>query len=293
MTLWNLEVPSWELRDMTVCIAAVCEENTDDRKIVLCTDRKISSALGSAETTLKSRSLGVESWRVLTSGADRDIQSTLRLLKQRFSESESIDETNVLSIVRAALNQRKKDKADELVNGRLAISYSEFLERGKKKLPKDIFRAITAEVELTKIDAEFVIVGYAYGFPILLKTDGNCGASIREHFAFAGEGAYLAQAALLSRAHNHLETLGRTIYSVYEAKKFSQGAPSVGEETSITILHQDGRHNLVSTTRGLAFLEEQYQKFGPKKVSRDLKVSPELVEKLATVPPREPKKDSS
>jgi hypothetical protein len=52
------EGPPWERREMTVCIAAICEENTADPKIVLCTDRKISSALGSSEQTLKIRVVG-------------------------------------------------------------------------------------------------------------------------------------------------------------------------------------------------------------------------------------------
>ena len=74
------EVPNWEYRDMTVCIAAICDENTDDKKIVVCTDRKISSALGSSETILKSRALGFEDWRCLTAGSEPDILCTVQLL---------------------------------------------------------------------------------------------------------------------------------------------------------------------------------------------------------------------
>jgi hypothetical protein len=270
---------------MTICIAAVCDENTDDRKIILCTDRKISSALGSAETSLKSRTLGLESWRCLTSGSDIDILCTLRLLQNIFRDENNIDETNVLALVRAALNNRKRDKAEELIQGKFGISYMEFLEHGKNRLPDDIFRAVAFEVEQTALDAEFIIVGYGYGYPLLVKTDTNCRASIKEHFAVAGEGAYLAQAALLSRAHNHLMPFGRALYSVFEAKKFSEGAPSVGKSTSITVLHSDGRHELL-TPEGLLYFENKYQEFGPKELSEDFSTESKLFAKLKTLPPR-------
>jgi hypothetical protein len=97
------------------------------------------------------------------------------------------------------------------------------LETGKGRLPEDIFRGATFEVEQTNLGAEFIIVGYINGYPVLVKTDPRCGASIKEHFAVAGEGAYLAQAALLSRAHNHMEPFGRALYNVYEAKGFPKG----------------------------------------------------------------------
>src|SRR5438552_3725069 len=111
---------------MTVCIAAVCEENSDDPKIILCTDRKVSSALGSAETMLKSRIIGTR-WRCLTAGKDTDILSLLRLLKNHFMSPSNIDETNVLSLVRNALNERKKEKADEIIQGKFGIPYTDFL----------------------------------------------------------------------------------------------------------------------------------------------------------------------
>src|SRR5215469_18865531 len=99
--------------------------NSDDRKIIICTDRKIGGALGSSETMLKSRSLGAASWRCLTAGTDSDILCAVRLLKNGFVATEHIDETNALSIVRDALAQRKNEKASELIQGKFGISYAD------------------------------------------------------------------------------------------------------------------------------------------------------------------------
>jgi predicted GNAT family N-acyltransferase len=252
---------------------------------ILCTDRKISSALGSAETTLKSRTLGVESWRCLTSGTDSDILCAVRLLQDELIRANEIGPANILQIIRTALNKRKHEKVDELIQGKFGISYKEFLETGKNRFPHDIFRAAIFEVEQTGLDAEFIIVGYTHGYPILVKTDTRCGATIREHFAVAGEGAYLAQAALLSRAHSHLEAFGRTHYGVYEAKRFSQGAPSVGMSTSITVLHSDGRHEMLKSS-GTKFLDQKYEEYGPKKLTDNFSVDDGLFAPLQIIESR-------
>ena len=36
---YRRQIPAWENRDMTVCIAAICEEDTEP-KVILCTDTK-------------------------------------------------------------------------------------------------------------------------------------------------------------------------------------------------------------------------------------------------------------
>jgi hypothetical protein len=96
------EVPKWERRDVTVCIAAVTAEL--DRKIILCTDEKASSALGSSET-LKIRPAG--NFQCLVSGTDTDIVAVMRLLRRSLAAPE-IDETNLLPAVRSALFQKKR-----------------------------------------------------------------------------------------------------------------------------------------------------------------------------------------
>src|ERR1043166_1543481 len=239
------EVSIPERRDMTVCIAAVCDDNTtaNAAKIIMATDSKISGALGSAETMLKNRFLTAapDGWRCLTSGSDTDILATMQIFKNRFRNTK-VDETNVVHIVRSALNERKADKANELIQGKYAISYADFLATGKFRLPDDLFRSAATEVELIRIDADFAIVGFdSTKSGLLVKSNGKCEVSIKEDFVAIGEGGYLAQASLLNRSHSYVSTFARALYSVYEAKKFAEGAPSVGRSTQITILHNDGR----------------------------------------------------
>lgn len=219
------DVPAWERRDVTVCIAAVCEENTDDPKLIACADSKISTALGSSNTALKIRAMignGGVQWRCLTSGGDEDILAVLRLLKIGFRAA-PVDETNIVHVTRTALHTRKLDKANELVQGKFAIPYAEFLATGKIRLPDDIFRAATTEVELINVNVDLIIVGYdSVGYPLMVKANGNK-AAIKEDFVVAGEGGYLAQAALLSRQYHNLTSFDEALYAVYEAKKSRTG----------------------------------------------------------------------
>jgi hypothetical protein len=272
---YRREVPDWERRDMTVCIAAVCDENTDDPKIVICTDGKAGGALGSAEMTLKIRTVGDRGWRCLTSGADTDILACLPLFRKQFRAPVIDDETNVLGLVRAALFERKRDKAQEIIQGKFAIPYSEFLATGKSRLPDDVFRSATTEVELTQLEAEFILAGYdANEYPMLIKTDKKCSAWIKEDFVVAGDGAYLAQASLLNRGHENVQSLNRTIYTVFEAKRFAEGVPTVGKETYLMVLHRNEKMEMLGLG-GEEFLDAKCKELGRQPIS-GIKLKPEF-----------------
>jgi hypothetical protein len=64
---------------------------------------------------------------------------------------------------------------------------------------------------------------------------------------------------------------GRALYSVYEAKKFAEGAPTVGKTTSLSVLHKDGRHEILSGA-GREYLNQKFEELGPQIVPQDLSV---------------------
>lgn len=270
---------------MTVCIAAVCEENTPDAKIILATDTKVSGALGSSETMLKNRFLS-PSWRCLTSGSDTDIIATVALLKKHFRKA-AVDETNVVHVIRTALNERKSEKANELIQGKYAISYTEFLATGRSRLPDDLFRAATTEVELIRINADFIIVGHdSSKSALLVEANGRCEVAIKEDFVAIGEGGYLAQASLLNRSHSYVDAFAETLYAVYEAKRFAEGAPSVGRNTQLNVLHSNGLYEIVQLS-GMTFLASQYEQLSRRKIPT-LKIEPNfLIDLTKWKPPNE------
>jgi hypothetical protein len=176
-----------------------------------------------------------------------------------------MDEGEITKIVRDSLTQRKNEKADELVRGRYGISYSDFLGMGKEKFPPDEFRRDFIEIGALELGAEFIIAGFANGFPFLLEADTFGKTKARDDFAVVGSGASLAQSVMMHRAHTDVHTYEETLYCVYEAKKYSEGQPNVGENTNIFTMRSDGSMSMLKP-EGHNWLRERFAEFGPRKI---------------------------
>jgi hypothetical protein len=146
------------------------------------------------------------------------------------------------------------------------MSYQDFLLNGKARLPDDLFSSTFLDVERTGIDADFLVCGLdQYGLAYIAQTSADCRAVLKEDFATIGEGAYLAQASLLNR-REWRESFEHTLYCVYEAKRFAEGASSVGASTMMMVMYQGGRVDMV-TKNGMAQLEEAYKESGRQNIS--------------------------
>jgi 20S proteasome alpha/beta subunit len=186
---------------MTVCIAAIAESTAKtEPKIVLCYDWKVSTAIGSAENKYKLTHIGAD-WVCLSSGNESDTIAFTRLLRLKFGYRGgdiTVDETNAIQLVRDATAARKKEKADELTQGRYAISYDDFLKIGKEKFPPEIYRDTITEIGKLGLNADCLVCGFAENDPTIIETDSQGHVSIIDDFSAVGEGAYLAQAGFYS-----------------------------------------------------------------------------------------------
>lgn len=173
---------------MTVCLAAAClweAHDLDNQAIVLCTDLKMSGPLGSAEIALKQRVL-VKGWHALTSGSEAEIEALLSTLADSFKEAAIIDDSNISKIVSDALLARKRQKSTEFIIGKFAMSYDDFINLGKDKLPPDIFRDAVSQIANLQLP-EFIIAGFDDNFTLICQTSSSATVSIREGFAVIGE----------------------------------------------------------------------------------------------------------
>lgn len=248
---------------MTVCIVAASTPSVSKPKhVVLCADYRMSTALGFADNLYKQHTI-IGGWLCLGAGLDSEILRLVVLLRHQFRSAGQIDDPNVTALVRAALNERKREKADELTQGRYAMSYGDFLTIGREKLPPDIHREAVLSIADINLRASLIIVGWIDTFPCIIETTDKCTAHMREDFATIGEGAYLAQASLLQREQGYNMDLSATLYNVYEAKRYAERLPSVGPTTSITVVREDGIEYHVGAKAGTR-LETLYEKFGPQ-----------------------------
>jgi hypothetical protein len=128
---------------MTICIAAACSDGPK-KFIVLCSDKLGSSPLGSTHLAMKGTNLG-DDWYCLGAGVEDECNAIVPILRRAFCEKEVKDETNVVPLVRAGLQQRKLEKADELLIGKWGMSYADF-RKAKAEFPEAQFERDMQEV---------------------------------------------------------------------------------------------------------------------------------------------------
>jgi len=251
---------------MTVCIAAICRDDGED-KIVCCTDKKLSSALGSVETGFKDLPIA-HRWRLLTAGDEAEIIALHRLYQQRFEDinnltAEKLDESMMLPP-----RQRKINLSDEYTFSRYNMSYADFIKVGRDSFPDEEFRNSIRNVAAIRLRASLIVAGFVDGMAEIYYTDEDATARAANDYAVTGEGEYVARSVLLRREQYSRLPLHKTLYNVYEAKRYSETIGSVGEETTISILSSRKKRELTSVAVDEQ-LEEYYVKYGPKALPQD------------------------
>lgn len=265
----------WESK-VTTCIAAVCNTIQKPPRIILCTDWQASGPIGISDTAYKQPALG-KGWHCLTAGSENEINSLIFLLEKNFGAAKKIDETNIVLLVKESLAERKREKANEHTIGKFGLSYSDFLDIGKNKLPDSIFRTTIEAIEKITLGASLIIVGFVETDNFIIETTKYCEVRLPTDFSTIGEGAILAASSLYQREYWDIHPLGKALYCVYEAKKNSERVASVGESTLISILGEDGRSHSLKK-EGHEHLEGLYRKHGPQSLPTDMEFSDDFIE---------------
>jgi 20S proteasome alpha/beta subunit len=253
---------------MTVCIAAICRDE-DQEKIVLCSDRRMSSGLGGSEVGRKEHALS-HGWRCLVSGDEDHFLALIRLYRIHFLDEARLTYEKIDAAMKAPLYERKKDIAEEYIRKRFAFSHDEFVKSGKDRLPADLFHEANQVINHTDLRASLIVAGFVGTSPEIYYTDEHCGAHPVMNFATIGEGSHLAHSVLLRREQMGWDSLSSTLYNVYEAKKYAESIGSVGPGTNISVMRSDGTKEITSYELDTQ-LGEAYIKYGPQKVPRNIK----------------------
>jgi 20S proteasome alpha/beta subunit len=246
--------------------------------VVFCTDKRVESEIGSAETEEKIRWLSPR-WYVLAAGPLDEVQELIEIYRSHLDRV-SIATGSVLEELRIPPRLLRKRMAEALIHQRVALSYEEFLEVGKDKLQDDVYRQLSYDMTVQRIEAELLLVGYVplprtkdlSHFEAYLCRSGDIFS--RQHFAAIGSGAAVAESALYQRQQNKNSSLSDTLYCVYEAKRLGENVPGVGKETRLAVwcindgddLDRPFRNWHELNAGALRFLEQQFQEYGPKRL---------------------------
>jgi len=256
---------------MTLCLAAACQEDGDDR-IVLCSDWKSGSSLGSSQTSDKLRWLKKKpNWIALTAGKEKAIESVVRRYRAELPSSGDIDDSNGETIFGKIAQKHLLQKKSDCVESEIGVTYRYFRTH-LAEFPYKVQVSLFGKIARVDLEASLLIVGYTSGHrsrtPLICEVARDASIAIHPHFGVIGEGLLVATPPILRREFDCHWSLKKTIYQLYESKTLSEIVQSVGDNTSIDVFYPDGTLKSVND-RGYRYLDRALKEYGPKpKITR-------------------------
>jgi hypothetical protein len=253
---------------LTVCIAAKAAIYKDPA-LILCMDMMGSTEASSAETTWKLHALCPDFHGLIAGpiSAARELAAYCGIeLDAEMKRDKGVPD--LLQALRNGVGVYKRALAGAYIRSRIGLSYDEFIKDGKAFLSEDVHREMRWEIKNQYSCAELIVAGFC-PWPVILKVSGdiviNC-----DDFAVVGTGTTVAESSLLHRSQNMQNSIDLTIYQVYEAKRLAEKAPGVGKTTKLAVF-RPARWVQFVLKAGFDELEEQFEKFGPHRITlRDL-----------------------
>lgn len=279
---------------MTLCIAAICDDNEGtDPKIVLCSDLERGiEGIGSSETEDKVGFVR-PGWPALIAGTISKANELLAVyagyLSKHFTE---IDEFNLLDHLRKPTHLQKEGLVNHYLQQTFAFSRDYFYKHGKAKFPESFVSAQEDVISRIKLDASLIIAGFAEQIdfvdniksprPFLCVVDDLRADDVALEFEYdaIGSGNHTALSTLFRREQDSVNSLAKTLYNVYEANCLSDKVPGVGKKyINIAILYSDGKLRSLSGA-GYEYLGEKFKKkFGPRRIGKgEIEFKEEFVE---------------
>lgn len=239
---------------MTVCIAATYRHDFRKRGFVICTDGRLDGdEWGHADTGIKVHCVGHNCFALMSGHwhTVRDLCAAIEEDQRQLFVHKTPED--LLSRIRKSMNAFS---ASILCSGRV----------------------------------EILVTGFVDHVPIMIRGElepGKWSANTTHDLDAIGEGSFASLMMLRHRAYDPVNiSMEHALYTVYEAKRFSESVSSVGPKTRLTLhwpmphpgfqssvnhLEADDYHYRDLNDAGIAQLEEWRQRFFIQRVGEDLK----------------------
>jgi hypothetical protein len=166
------------------------------------------------------------------------------------------------------------------------MTYKAFLSAiAAKQIPATIAEEVIRDISRLRPECELILCMFSADRSLsILKVADDGSVGREDSFATIGSGSHIADGVLFQREHQEDETLGATLYHVYEAMKLGSIAPGVGKEFTINVLYPPGEKDEhvyadIVNKKGMAFLEAQFKKRGPKAFTNFQKLPASILER--------------
>jgi hypothetical protein len=247
---------------MSICVIAACRHNGQPR-LVICSDTQVSTDTSSAEVELKMDRLP-HGLLALYAGNVSAARELMGIYKSDIRADDVLDEDTALECLRRSPVIKKKRMIEAYVQSRLGLTYDEFLTR-QDQIDRDLRSRMFNYINELNLNVEMIVAGFAQDVSVIFRLAWDSVDPYR-HFACIGAGSPIADHLLHMREQQSYSDLYSTLYAVFEAKKFSESAPSVGKRDTILIVAEPmagrGPKLVKPTPHGMAVLQAVYNDYG-------------------------------
>jgi hypothetical protein len=268
---------------MTLCVAATCRDDQDNRCIVLASDWKTEvGAYAGAEIQNKLYWLWNNAWPTLIAGTASDALDMIATFRSSFNRK-GITEENARDRIMEALLAHKEKFTKEYVRAHTNLTFDYFRDN-KDKVDPSVWSTVWKNIGRIKADCNLILCSFAAGIPLMFQVSGDFSIMPEErlvipeeNFLTIGTGSVIANSMLCFRGQNGDLPLHQTVYNVFEAMRFAHkaSAPGVGRHHAFSVLSTTKNGRIVAKglrQKGKNFFKDQYNLLGPKEFPETMEV---------------------
>ena len=219
---------------LTICIAAIATENNEEY-IVFATDHMVSVGLGQFEHSVnKYREINKRTVAML-SGEGYLFNGLLNGVTPSLQYSEIKDAVfHNFKVIRPAQIQ------DEILDI-YGFDWNDVRDFLKQQIPNQFIQNMLEEISEYDLKTTIMLIGFKDddNAEITAITHSYCIDQRDMNFNSIGNGGDQATNTLLFSQHDKKDSLLKTIYEVFKAKRNAEVKPGVGKKTELMVLRKD------------------------------------------------------
>jgi 20S proteasome alpha/beta subunit len=236
---------------MTVCIAALATEDTDEGKkryIVTVSDTKLTTGIYSQEFGAWKIKRLSKHWSAMIAGKFSQHRPIIEAFRSEIGDDEGqrLSVSQVHDIAAKVYVSEAKRMAEETILGKFGLTVDAFL-KSRKNIGDSLFERTWGEISRIEVGCDLLVFGFddegPHIFVVSNPTPDNT-SFITDHdspsFAAIGTGSYLAESTMFAFNHTIINSLSQSIYHTTVAKFVSESASDVGERTVLFIVKEGG-----------------------------------------------------
>lgn len=274
---------------MTLCIAAICQDEDEKERIVIGTDWRVEGGI-SAGADIQNKVYWVNrDMAVLVSGSvtrGKQLRDCFRDALAKITKKDPLTYINIRKFVSRGFTAFKRQLADDICMNSVKLTYQEFRHAlSKHEIPETEASNVFKELNGCDLGCEVILVTFVDNTPFIFEIKKTGQWDDCDNFAIVGEGTWVAEAFLYLRKHESDHSVAETAYVVWEALSLAHRVVgSVGEDHTVNVIYPPGErtpHMSLDdlTDKGFAFMHEKFKdRFGIRNISRFPKLPKDALE---------------